>query len=195
MVFHSAMFTPISSRAGGALPHLQPVSGNDLTALLALLLLLFVFGVCLVALTVLLVALFPRTADRTQTALLRSPRRAFFIGLANYLFLGAISLLLLSTDAPPLGLIALIILGAVLIVTLFGLTGLARLLGERLSVLAGRELPDLRRLIWGAVCMELAALLPVVGWFLLAPALLMFSFGAAVLGWRNRPAEDAGAAA
>jgi hypothetical protein len=31
----------------------------------------------------------------------------------------------------------------------------------------------------------LATLLPVVGWFLLAPALLMISFGAAVLAWRS----------
>ena len=177
-----------------ALPNAQAGSGADLAGLLALLILFLFSGICLAALTVLLSALLPQAGERAQAALLRSPRRAFFIGLANYLLLGAVSLLLLSTDIPPLGLIALVIVGAVLVITFLGLVGLTRLLGERLSMLAGREMPGLKQLLWGAVCLELAALLPVVGWFLLTPILLMLSFGAAVLGWRNRPLENAEAA-
>jgi len=173
-----------------ALPSARVGSGADLAGLLALLILFLFSGACLAALTVLLSALLPQAAERAQAALLRSPRRAFFIGLVNYLFLGAVSLLLLSTDIPPLAVIALVIIGAVLVVTFFGLVGLTRLLGERLSMLAGRDMPGLKQLLWGTVCLELAALLPVVGWFLLTPILLMVSFGATVLSWFRRPSKE-----
>jgi hypothetical protein len=45
--------------------------------------------------------------------------------------------------------------------------------------------------VWGTVTVTLAGLLPFIGWFLLAPVLLMVSFGAAVLAWRNRKHKEA----
>ncbi len=173
-----------------SLPNAQGSPGADLAGLVALVILIVIAVASQAALTVLVAALLPRPVNRSHAAILRAPRRAFFIGLANYLLLGAVSLLLLSTGIPPLGVIALVIIAAVLVITFFGLVGLTRLLGERLSTLAGREFSGLKQLLWGAVCLELALLLPGLGWFVLTPILLMVSFGATVLGWLSRPSVE-----
>ena len=151
--------------------------------------LLFLSSLCFVALILLLAAFLPKVMARSQQALLASPWRAFFIGLANYLFLGGIALVLLNIER--LAWLGLIITASLSGLSLLGLTGLVSLLGERLAGLHGGEVSALKRLAWGAVTLELACLLPFVGWFLLAPVLLMLSFGAAILAWRNRRQSQA----
>ncbi len=178
-----------------AVPLLQgEPPGQQLVNGLALILLLFVVGLCLVAFVGVLTALLPQVSDRSKAALLRSPWRAFFIGLANYLFLGGISLVLFDTGVDFLGLIGLILVTFLTVVSALGLTGLAKLTGERLAGLHNQEMTSLKEVVWGAAALSLATLLPVVGWFLLAPVLLMVSFGAAGLGWRRnrrpQPAEQ-----
>jgi hypothetical protein len=79
---------------------------------LAVLILIMLIGLCLGALLAVLAALLPAAGRRSQAALLRSPWRAFFIGLANYLFLGGISLILLNTEVRPLALVGVIIAAA-----------------------------------------------------------------------------------
>ncbi|HEX9925894.1 MAG TPA: hypothetical protein VGD99_24775 [Anaerolineae bacterium] len=158
---------------------------------LAVLILIMLIGLCLGALLAVLAALLPAAGRRSQAALLRSPWRAFFIGLANYLFLGGISLILLNTEVRPLALVGVIIAAALISITLIGLTGLVTLTGERLAALRSRETSPFSHLVWGTVTVTLAGLLPFIGWFLLAPVLLMVSFGAAVLAWRNRKHKEA----
>lgn len=148
-----------------------------------LLLLILVIGVCFVALMVLLNLLLPTVSERGKTALLNHPWPAFFIGLANYLFLGGISLLLFALEIPPLGVLGLLITSFLLGITLLGLPGLVKLVGERLAEACQVPVSPLWQLIWGTVTLTLAGLLPFIGWFLLTPTLLMVSFGAAVLGW------------
>jgi hypothetical protein len=162
---------------------LEPPVGRLVNGL-GLLVLLFLISLCFVASMLLLAALLPRVMARSQQALLASPWRAFFIGLANYLFLGGIALVLLNIE--PLAWLGLIIAAGLSGLSLLGLTGLVSLLGERLAGLQGGELSPLKRFAWGAIILELACLLPFIGWFLLAPTLLLLSFGAAVLAWRNR---------
>ena len=94
-----------------AIPTLQ--SDNVLNRLingLAVLVVVVIVVLCLLALIVMLVSLLPQATAQSRAALQRQPWRAFFIGLANYLFLGGISLVLLSTEVPPLSIIGLIIL-------------------------------------------------------------------------------------
>jgi hypothetical protein len=145
---------------------------------------------CFIALILTLTSLLPTASRASQTALNRAPWRAFFIGLANYLFLGGISLVLLSTEIPFLTTPGLLIATFLLSVTAIGLTGLARLAGERLGELSGQDRSPLQQLIWGALSLGLAGLLPFIGWFVLTPILLLASFGAAVLAWRNRKQVD-----
>ncbi len=156
---------------------------------LTLLLLILIMGLCLSALVVVLTALLPQASQRSKIAIVRSPWRAFFIGLANYLFLGGISLVLFSPNSKILGLVGALIIAFLAGVTTIGLTGLAALTGDKLSVLRDQPMSPLKRLVWGAIALELASLFPLVGWFILAPALQMISFGAAVLAWWNRKPE------
>lgn len=156
---------------------------------LAFIIVLVVVAVCLIGFVLVLAALLPAAGEHSKAALHRSPWRAFFIGLANYLFLGGISLLLLSTEIPPLGVIGLFIAAFLTVVTAVGLVGLVMTVGERLQILSGREMPALTQVVWGTIVLELALFLPFVGWFLLTPILLMESFGAAVLAWRHRKTD------
>jgi hypothetical protein len=179
------LFTIVKTKSAVALPLLQAEPpARNLEEGLAALVLVALIGVCLMAFMVVLAALLPRLSERTKTALVRSPWRAFFIGLANYIFLGGISLVLLNIE--PIALLGVLILTALAVITVLGLPGLADLLGERIAGLRGRNFSPWQRLLWGALGLELAGLLPFIGWFVLTPALLLMAFGAAVLSWFNR---------
>lgn len=159
---------------------------------LGLLVLLVVVIICLAAFIVVLHALLPKVSERSKAALQQSPWRAFFIGLANYLFLGGVSLVLLGTEIELLSLIGLVIAAFLSGVTAIGFVGLVMLVGERLTSLHGQQISPLKQLIGGGVAVSLAGLLPLLGWFVLTPILLMLSFGAAVLAWRNRKQMEIG---
>ena len=157
---------------------------------LLLLLMLPVLVICLMALMVLMIALLPKAGTRSRQMLLRSPRRSFFVGLVNYVFLLGLVAVMGESGVEVLGLVAALILAGLAIVTALGLSGLVMLTGERLAAMQTQEMSPLRQVIWGALTLEFATLLPIVGWFLVAPAALMISFGAAVLAWRNRKVFD-----
>ena len=153
---------------------------------IAFLVLLALISLCLIAFFTLLTALLPNVTRHSQNALHRSPWRSFFIGLANYLFLGGIALALFATEIEFLGLLGLVLLTFLAGVTAIGLAALAAVVGQRLADLRGRDMSPLARLVWGTLTVGFATLLPFIGWFVLTPILLMVAFGAAVLGWRNR---------
>jgi len=150
-----------------------------------LLLVIIIVAVCLLATLILLVALLPQVSRQSQAALRRSPWRAFFIGLVNYLFLGGIIAVVSQAGIGWLNLLALLLLLGLTAVTALGLSGLVTLAGERVAALHSQAMSPLKQTIWGALLLELACLLPFAGWFLLTPLLLMISFGAAVLAWRQ----------
>ena len=179
----SVLALPISPLTDLASVALQPQSPGEG---LAVLLLLVMVVVCLIATIVALTALLPGITGRSQAALNRSPWRAFFIGLVNYIFLTGIALIIFEAGLDILNLIGILILGFLAAVTALGLSGLAQLTGERLAEMRSGDMSPLKRVVWGAVVLELTGLLPFVGWFLLTPAILMAAFGAAVLGWRSR---------
>lgn len=159
------------------------MSANDIFTLL-MFAVTAIFGV--LALMLFLAAVMPRATARSKAALVAGPRRAFFVGLANYIFVGGIALLLLNAGDVLAVLGALIFL-AVVSITMFGLAGLALLTGERLAELRRMELSPFKQMVWGTLTLELAMVsLPVFGWVVVAPATMMTSFGAAVLAWRNR---------
>ncbi|GEM_PF-607565 len=140
----------------------------------------------LAALLLVLTSLLPDLSRGSQAALTRFPRRAFLIGLVNYLFLGGISLALFQLEGEITDVIGLLLLLILAGVTLLGLTGTVALLGERLAGLSSGTVSPAQQLIRGALAFVLAGLFPVLGWFVLTPVLLLLSFGSAVLVWRNR---------
>jgi hypothetical protein len=101
------------------------------------------------------------------------------VGLVNYVFLGAITLLFLNLG--PVAGIGLLLGGILLIGTFLGLPAVASLVGVRLHALRERETTRWGGVISGSVTLYLAILAPVVGWFIVLPALCLWSFGAAAL--------------
>lgn len=145
---------------------------------------LMVMAVLLIALLLVIAAVWPGFTRRTQAGLERSPGKTFLIGLLNYVFLGAIVLLLLNSG--PLAAVGMA-LGAVLLAgTFLGLPAVAALVGARLHALRERETTRWAEIVSGGLGLYLAGLVPFVGWFLLLPALCLWSFGAAALALVSR---------
>jgi hypothetical protein len=143
------------------------------------------------ALLVVINLLMPGVTERVQTRLEMTPGRSFVLGVpvtaAFALFIAVVS------QAPGVGQ-AMAIGAGVLFMGLgaIGGAGLSRLLGERLRLLAHPN-SDLANLVRGAVVYELAALVPIVGWFLFIPLAGIMVVGAAVFAlvkWLPKPAAQ-----
>ena len=169
---------------------LQQEQPQPIRDVVMLLLVILISAISLVAMIILLRALFPKAGQYSQRYLQRSPWRSFFIGLANYIFLGGISIAIASAGIEILNLVALLILGILVTITAFGLSGFAILTGERIAELRHGTTSPLQQTVWGIVLLEVACLLPCIGWFLLAPIVLMTAFGSAILAWRHRKTLD-----
>jgi hypothetical protein len=143
-----------------------------------------VLGVGMAALLLLCDVAFPKLVGRARHNAERMPLRSLLVGLINLSFFGLLAVALLSGDegARALGLLV----GTVLLsFVALGLAAVARLVGERLR-------PDdpsmVRRLLAGAVTLELAALVPLVGWFAVTALAGLLGYGAVVIALvRRRP--------
>ena len=151
---------------------------------------LILIGVCVMALLLVIAALWPGFTSRAQDHLVDSTGKAFLVGLVNYLFLGAIALVLLNLG--PIAAIGLVLGGILLLGTYLGLPAAAGLVGARLCALRETEATRWGEVVTGGTALYLAAFVPGVGWFLLLPALCLWSFGATVLALVSRkgPATD-----
>jgi hypothetical protein len=147
----------------------------------ALLILAPVLTAALVALFVVMGALFPQQIASVKSTGSAMPGRSFLLGLINVLFLSVIAAAL--SGGGDLGQFLALMLFVVLLVGLaFGLAGLAPLVGERLLPDSGAT----RQAAWGATLMVVASLTPFIGWFLLFPYLSFRGMGAFILGLFNR---------
>lgn len=148
--------------------------------LLFLIIILFSGG-ALAALLVLLPALLPGRVMQAQQIALKSPGRSFIIGLVNFLFFGV--LFLVFAQGAELGrLIAGMILLALLAVTAVGLAGINQIVQGRLYPGDGGVKVGLKT----AVLLIAAGLVPLLGWLVLAPVLLLISLGAAIMALVRR---------
>ncbi len=137
-------------------------------------------GLTLAALLATLIYLLPQRVSRARHALQRAPGRAFLVGLANALFFGILAALF-SQGGDLGGLLALLILLALLALAAIGLAGTLLLLRERIYAPAPSTLAVTLKT---GLLLIAAALAPIIGWFVLAPILLLVGLGAALLGWR-----------
>jgi hypothetical protein len=138
-----------------------------------------VFGAAtLAAFFVVLAALFPDRMARTRAAAGRAPGRSFFIGLVNAIFFLVLILALQAiaeaTGIQLFAIPALLLLTLLGIAALFGLGGMAQLVGERLLPERGHYF----RIAAGAVVIGLGCALPFVGWFGLLPYVAVLGLGA-----------------
>ncbi len=147
-----------------------------------IIIILFSWGT-LAALLVLLPALLPGRVQRTQQIAQSSPGRAFVIGLVNLLFFGVV-IAIFTQGGEFGGLIAAILLMALLAITAVGLAGINQIVQGRLYPKSEGVKVGLKT----AVLLIAGGLVPLLGWLVLTPILLLISLGAAIIALvRRRP--------
>lgn len=147
---------------------------------LAALFLAFGLVIGVAALFAVLQIIYPRSVADARTIYELAPRRCFWFGLVNFALFAILAQVGIAIgqesggDGGVLGLIAAL---PALLGMLFGLAGIAKMIGERL-VPARNERDHIA--IGGAV-LTTACLVPFVGWFFLLPLLTIAGLGASVL--------------
>ncbi len=151
---------------------------------------------CFVALMTFLAAVLRRSTERCTDVIRTMPVRALLAGLAGYAVLGGLAAWLLSnayierlleTVFVPGMLVASIAVSLLLVLaTLLGGAATFSHIGDRLAVVHGGEMSGLKRTALGTLVSTLAAWFPIVGWFVITPALVLLSFGAFTLAQVQR---------
>jgi hypothetical protein len=139
-------------------------------------------GVGLAAYFSVLQALFPVRTERARWIAESSPVRAFFVGLVNFLFFGAICLVSVALGNNVHGIFlipGLVVLIGIGIALSVGLGAVAHLAGSRLFP----EKSPVARTVWGTGVLSLACLTPFVGWFGLFVYVGLLGMGAFILSF------------
>jgi hypothetical protein len=136
-------------------------------------------GASLIVLLLIIAAVWPRFTARVKHNVTHSPGKTFLVGLVNYIFLGAIALVSLNLGAAAV--IGIALMAVLATGTLLGLPAVASLVGARLNRQREIEATTFGETLAGGAALYVAALTPMVGWFLVLPALCLWSFGAAAL--------------
>ncbi|MEZ4593808.1 MAG: hypothetical protein R3D55_22080 [Chloroflexota bacterium] len=144
------------------------------------LIILFSWGT-LAALLVLLPALLPGRVARAQQVAQNSPGRSLVIGLVNCLFFGVVATIF-AQGGDLGGLIALIILLALAAVTAVGLAAINQIVQTRLYPKDEGVKVGLKT----AVLLIAGGLVPLLGWFVITPILLLIGLGAGIIALVRR---------
>lgn len=147
---------------------------------------------CTVSYWLVFAALFPRGVAHTQQSIVSHPWRVLLRGALLGLPLTLLGMALAANGAGPLKLLGAICLMSVTLIALFGSTGLVRQVGLGLS---GENGPrhDGALVLKGGAAIAIACVLPLVGWFMVIPLVLIAGFGAATpLLWNRRQGPIAG---
>lgn len=145
---------------------------------------------CILALFVVMQALFKGWVEAARRNARESAGRAFAIGIVNALLLTALSLGLWTlgdnTAFPLFSLLGLLLMAALLIAAVFGLAAMALLVSERVLP----ESHGWRQLAGGGGLLVLACLTPYIGWFGLFPYVMFRGLGGFIMhaaqAWRSR---------
>lgn len=165
-----------------------------MSGILPALTLLVLVALCLLAFFPVLDVFFGRRVERTRRMIETAPGRSFLVGLANFVFVVILVMILFGGGRAIggmverlLGLLALILLIPLVIGAAFGLAGAVKVTGARLLPGAG----GLKQTLWGTLALGGACALPFVGWFGMLPYVGLTGLGAVVLSLFSRaePAE------
>jgi hypothetical protein len=147
-------------------------------------------GLLLIPFFIVLSALFPVRTAKIMEVITRMPGRSFSIGLVNFLFFLAVAMLLFSLSEQANGLLKGILFVLALAITIIlsvslslGLTGMATVIGERITPTQS----PWRRTLWGALLLGLSCAVPLLGWFLLLPAAAWAGMGAFIIVIFQKP--------
>ena len=132
--------------------------------------------------------LFPAATERAAERLARGPVRFFLLGAVTFVPVFIIGLQLLQKG--PNGVIKVAGMAVILLpllAALFGSAGLPLLIGRGLHSAQDEQAPW-RRQLRGGVVLAFCTMLPVLGWFLVLPYVLLTGFGLWVAsGFRRQP--------
>lgn len=137
--------------------------------------------------------LFPGSVASAGERFRLTPGRTFLLGLAAVFVAALPIVLLMALPFGPAKLLGSILLMACLAGAGIGAAGIAGSMGDRLEQRAGWPSGGLRGFLGGAVALELAAVFPFLGWFLVIPVTIIFSLGAALFGllrWTPRTSQE-----
>ena len=155
---------------------------------LAVMAAVFVVGATWAA-TILLAALaFPAKTTLAQQKIVSAPGASVARGLGLAVVLGILAAAFWSHPGPArlIGGLLLATLGALAAV---GSAGIARLVGERIQSV-GSHMNPFATLTRGTILYVAAGFLPVIGWFLVAPAALLLSIGGGAAALLTRREKD-----
>jgi hypothetical protein len=146
--------------------------------------------VCILALFIVISVLFKPWVEETKRNARDAAGRSLAIGFANALLIIAISLgfwaLGENTAFPAFSVLGLLLMAALIIATVFGLTSMAVLVAERVLP----ESTGWRQLSGGGSVLVLACLTPYIGWFGLLPYIAFRGLGGFIQtlaqSWRTR---------
>jgi hypothetical protein len=153
----------------------------------AIFFILLILGIAFPAMLAAWWLLFPTLIARAQTRVEKTPWQTFWMGLILVFAVSIPIVILLVLPFGPAQFIGWMLIVAGLAVSSIGAAGIAAHLGTRLSQ-QGKFTP-LGAFIRGAILLELAAFLPIIGWLFVWIPMLTVSFGAtgfALLNWVPR---------
>lgn len=130
--------------------------------------------------------LFPGTVELARLRIERTPWQTFWMG-GVITILAALPIIVLL--ALPNGAIKFVGAAALAIALTFaslGAAGIALRMSDRLQTATRRQMSPAAGFVRGAVALELAVALPIIGWFIVLPLSIVVAMGAstfAVLRW------------
>jgi hypothetical protein len=125
--------------------------------------------------------LFPHQASRAEVRLVESPGRTFFFGLALALGITVVVLIMANLPLPGANVMAIGLVVITLATAAIGTAGLTNRLAQQLRERSNPGLSPANSFLRAVVALELAAIFPIIGWFLCIPLCLISSLGAAGL--------------
>lgn len=135
-------------------------------------------------------ALFPARVDKSAEHVRAALWRSFWIGLVNFLFFGAIVLLLFAlSDGVQKSVLRVVLLlpAATITIVIFaflslGLASISAVIGERLFP----EAAAWKRSFFATLLLGVGCTVPLLGWFLLLPFAALTGFGTVLLTYYQR---------
>jgi hypothetical protein len=136
--------------------------------------------------------LLPQVVARAEQRLSHTPWKCFFGGGAFLVVYLIPVIVFLNLPLPVFKAVGAIALFGLALVASIGTAGLAGLMGQRLNGM-GLKSSVAGATVRGAIAMELAAVFPLIGWFLIIPIMFIVTLGAALFaltGWQPKVAPN-----
>lgn len=121
--------------------------------------------------------LFPEKVESARLAVSTRTSSTIGTGFLALLF-GVVSFIVLSLPFGPAKLLGTIMLAMYFALVAVGISGIAKLAAERMQALKGGQSNLFDSFAKASLYLVLASMLPILGWFLLAPLLILFGGGA-----------------